>query len=92
MLSYNQLQKRPKDFLAMTGLQLDEFRKLFVAFEATYLQHSPQELTLEGHARQRHVGGGAKGALTEFRGQTRVHSGVSEDQPVAQQRTRGNVG
>lgn len=63
MLSYNQLHKRPKDFLAMTGLQLDEFRKLLVAFEATYLQHYPQELTLEGHARQRHVGGGAKGAL-----------------------------
>jgi hypothetical protein len=62
MLSYNQLQKRPKDFLAMTGFQLDEFRKLLVAFEATYLQHSPQELTLEGHARQRHVRGGAKGA------------------------------
>ena len=63
MLSYNQLQKRPKDFLAMTGLQLDEFRKLLVAFEAPYLQYYPQELTLEGHARQRHVGGGAKGAL-----------------------------
>ena len=66
MLSYNQLQKRPKDFLAMTGLQLDEFRKLLAAFEATYLQHYPQELTLEGHARQRHVGGGAKGALRSF--------------------------
>ena len=63
MLSYNQLQQRPKDCLAMTGLQLDEFRTLLAAFEATYLQHSPQELTLEGHARQRHVGGGAKGAL-----------------------------
>ena len=60
MLSYNQLQKRPKDFLAMTGLQLNEFRKLLAAFEATYLQHSLQELTLAGHARQRHVGGGAK--------------------------------
>jgi hypothetical protein len=66
MLSYNQLQKRPKDFLAMTGLQLDEFRKLLAAFEATYLRHYPQELTMEGHARQRHVGGGAKGALRNF--------------------------
>jgi len=44
----------------MTGLQLNEFRKLLAAFEATYLQHSLQELTLAGHARQRHVGGGAK--------------------------------
>ena len=66
MLSYNQLQKRPKDFLAMTGLQLDEFRKLLAAFEATYLQHYPQELTLEGHARQRRAGGGAKGTLRSF--------------------------
>jgi len=63
MLYYNQLQKRPKDFLAMTGLQLDEFRKLLVAFEAAYLQHYPHALTLNGKARQRRVGGGVKGIL-----------------------------
>ena len=47
----------------MTGLQLDEFRKLLVAFEATYLQHYPHALTLNGKARQRRIGGGVKGIL-----------------------------
>jgi Helix-turn-helix of DDE superfamily endonuclease/DDE superfamily endonuclease len=66
MLSYDQLQQRPKDFLAMTGLQLDEFLKLLAAFEATYLQRYRHELTLAGKARQRRAGGGAKGVLRSF--------------------------
>jgi hypothetical protein len=63
MLNYKKLQDRPRDFLAATSLTLEEFLRLWPAFEAAYLQRSPRELTHEGKPRQRRVGGGATGAL-----------------------------
>ena len=63
MLSYGKLKHRPRDFLAATGLTLEEFHKLLPAFRAAYEKRYPPERTREGKARRRHPGGGAKGAL-----------------------------
>ena len=63
MLSYDKLKDRSRDFLAATGLTLEEFHKLLPAFRAAYEKRYPPERTREGKARRRHTGGGAKGAL-----------------------------
>jgi hypothetical protein len=63
MLSYNTLKDRPRDFLAATGLTLDEFQQLLPAFQDAYAQRYPSELTRTGTPRQRRPGGGAKGVL-----------------------------
>jgi hypothetical protein len=66
MLSYNKLKDRPRDFLAATGLTLDEFQRLLPAFQSAYEQRYPYELTRAGKPRQRRLGGGAKGVLQCF--------------------------
>lgn len=66
MLSYDKLKDRPRDFLAATGLTLQEFTKLLSAFQASYERLYPRQLTCEGQSRQRHAGGGAKGVLRSF--------------------------
>jgi hypothetical protein len=66
MLSYNKLKDRPRDFLAATGLTLDEFQQLLLAFQGAYEQRYPYELTRTGAPRQRRTGGGAKGVLQRF--------------------------
>ena len=66
MLSYHKLKDRPRDFLAATGLTLEEFQKLLPAFQAAYANLSPSERTREGKLRQRRGGGGAKGVLQRF--------------------------
>src|SRR5215813_5502498 len=66
MLSYNKLQDRPRDFLAATGLTLDEFQQLLPAFQSAYEQRYPSELTRTGKPCQRRTGGGAKGVLWRF--------------------------
>jgi len=63
MLSYNKLQNRPREFLAATGLTLAEFEQLLPAFQAAYDHTYPPERTLDGQARQRRAGAGAKGKL-----------------------------
>jgi hypothetical protein len=63
MLSYNKLQNRPREFLAATGLTLAEFEKLLPAFQAAYDHKYPPDRTLNGQARQRRAGAGAKGQL-----------------------------
>lgn len=63
MLSYDKLKDRTRDFLAATGLTLEEFHKLLPAFRAADEKRYPPERTREGKARRRHTGGGAKGAL-----------------------------
>ena len=63
MLNYNKLQNRPREFLAATGLTLAEFEKLLPAFQAAYDQKYPPDRTLDGQARQRRAGAGAKGKL-----------------------------
>src|SRR5262245_40363661 len=64
MLSYNKLKDRPRDFLAATGLTLAEFQKLLPVFPAAYDRQYPYELTRTGTPRQRRVGGGVKGMLS----------------------------
>ena len=66
MLSYNTLKDRPRDFLAVTGLTLEEFQQLLPAFQEAYEQRYPTELTRTGKPRQRRAGGGAKGVLQYF--------------------------
>jgi hypothetical protein len=66
MLSYNTLKDRARDFLAATSLTLDEFQQLLPAFQSTYAQRYPYELTRAGKPRQRRAGGGAKGGLQSF--------------------------
>lgn len=66
MLSYDKLKDRERDFLAATGLTLEEFQKLLPAFQAAYEKRYPSELTRAGKPRQRRGGGGAKGAVPSF--------------------------
>jgi hypothetical protein len=66
MLSYNKLKDRSRDFLAATGLTLDEFQQLLPAFQRAYAPRYPYELTRTGTPRQRRRGGGAKGILQHF--------------------------
>ena len=66
MLSYHKLKDRPRDFLAVTSLTLEEFQQLLPAFQEAYEQRYPIELTRTGKPRQRRAGGGAKGVLQCF--------------------------
>jgi DDE superfamily endonuclease/Helix-turn-helix of DDE superfamily endonuclease len=63
MLNYKKLKDKPRDFLAVTGLTLEEFLKLLPTFQAAYDKYYPPELTREGKVRPRRAGGGAKGVL-----------------------------
>ena len=64
MLSCNKLKDRLRDFLAATGSTLAEFQKLLPVFRAAYDKQYPYELTRTGTPRQRRVGGGVKGMLS----------------------------
>jgi Helix-turn-helix of DDE superfamily endonuclease len=63
MLIYNELKNKPREFLAATGLKLDEFEQGLPAFQTAYEQQYPPPLTQAGKTRQRQSGGGATGAL-----------------------------
>lgn len=63
MLTYTTLKDRPREFLAATGLMHDEFLRVLPAFETAYTACHPLEKTWNGKARQRQLGGGAKGLL-----------------------------
>jgi hypothetical protein len=60
------MSNKPREFLAATGLKLDEFEKLLPAFQTAYEQKYPPHLTQEGQTRQRQIGGGATGALPKI--------------------------
>jgi hypothetical protein len=66
MLSYNTLKNRPRDFLAATGLTLEEYETLLPAFQVAYDTLSPHTLTRPGKPRLRRAGGGAKGVLPSY--------------------------
>lgn len=66
MITYAQLKAKPKEFLAATGLKVDEFERLLPAFAAQYDRRYPAEQTLAGKPRQRRRGGGAKGQLARI--------------------------
>jgi hypothetical protein len=66
MLNYTTLAKRPRAFLATTGLHPAEFEQLLPAFAAASAHLYPVERTLAGKARQRQAGGGRKGQLGDW--------------------------
>jgi hypothetical protein len=66
MLSYETLKNKAREFLAATGLRVEEFQKLLPAFESVYEKCYPSHQTLEGKPRRRRAGGGAKGLLNSI--------------------------
>jgi hypothetical protein len=66
MLTYNTLKDKAKEFLAVTGLKIEEFARLLPAFESGYRTLYPADKTAEGKTRRRQPGGGAKGVLQTF--------------------------
>src|SRR5215510_13957643 len=66
MLTYTTLKDRPREFLAATGLTHDEFMRVLPAFVAAYTTCYPLDKTWPGKVRQRQVGGGAKGILSQM--------------------------
>src|SRR5215210_4523886 len=64
MLTYTQLKNKPKEFLAATSLNPEEFERLLPAFAAQYHALCPADTTVEGKTRQRQPGAGAKGKLS----------------------------
>ena len=63
MLTYEQLKKQPRRFLALTGLTHREFKTLLPAFVQAYQKRYPAEQTQAGKSRQRKLGGGRSTAL-----------------------------
>ena len=59
MLKYENLKKKPKEFLAAAGLTVEEFEAVLSVFGAPYTNHDVEE-TGEGQTRRRRAGGGGK--------------------------------
>ena len=64
-LTYATLQDRPKEFLAATRLTPAALARLRPALAAASPVLSPPDKTMEGQPRQRHIGGGATGVLSQ---------------------------
>lgn len=62
MLTYNELKKKPKEFLAATGHTVEEFAAMLPAFSQCY-QRKYSQVTVAGKQRQRKAGAGRKGNL-----------------------------
>ncbi|MHB8627448.1 MAG: transposase [Aggregatilineales bacterium] len=63
MLKYENLKKKPKEFLAATGLTVEEFEALLAVFGPQYTERYEAGCTVEGKTRQRRAGGGGKANL-----------------------------
>ena len=63
MLTYSELKRNRRKFLALTGLTPKEFQLLLPAFDRAYVRRFPATLTLGGTKRQRKRGGGRKTSL-----------------------------
>ena len=63
MMTYATLQSDRREFLALTGLTLQEFQLLLNAFTPAYERRYPKDRTLADRPRQRCAGGGRKGVL-----------------------------
>lgn len=63
MINYNDLKTNPKNFLAATGLKIDEFEQLKKGFKEAYEKVYGENRTKEGKERKRNKGGGVKGQL-----------------------------
>ena len=62
-MTYATLQSDCREFLALTGLTLQEFQLLLNAFTPAYERRYPKDRTLADRPRQRCAGGGRKGVL-----------------------------
>jgi hypothetical protein len=62
MINYDDLKTKPKEFLAVTGLTLEEFGHLLTAFAQIDHAQTAQQ-TAEGQPRRRQPGAGTKGKL-----------------------------
>jgi hypothetical protein len=63
MMTYTQLRRNRRKFMAVTGLTVPEFESLLAAFSRAYQRTQPPGQTVEGQPRQRSAGGGRKGLL-----------------------------
>lgn len=63
MLTYTEIKKNRRKFLALTGITPKEFKLLLPAFERALLRHYPPTTTRTGAARRRTAGGGRKSTL-----------------------------
>ncbi len=66
MLTYEQLKKQPRRFLALTGLTHREFKTLLPAFVQAYQKRYPAERTQGDKPRQRKPGGGRSTTLASL--------------------------
>lgn len=66
MLNYDELKKKPRNFLSATGLTMEEFEILLEDFRRVYELTYPPHLTIEGKERKRRVGGGNTGKLGRY--------------------------
>ena len=58
MLTYAELENKPRELLAATGLNKEEFEALLEIFSACYGSHQSTTYTQQGQKRQRRAGGG----------------------------------
>lgn len=65
MLTYDELKKKPKDFLCATGHTVEEFEQLLCEFRQCY-ETKYRKQTVAGSARQRQAGGGRQGRLAQM--------------------------
>jgi hypothetical protein len=63
MIKYSQLKEKPKEFLAATGLKVEEFERILPVFKAKLAALHPPGQTKRGKPRQRRVGAGPKEKL-----------------------------
>ena len=66
MLTYNELQAKPRKFVSFTSRTPEEFKILLPAFERAYLRKYPASKTMMGNARKRKAGAGRKGSLASL--------------------------
>lgn len=65
MITYADLKNKPKEFLAATGLRVEEFEQLLPGFKEKLAARQPsEELTTRGKLRQRRRGAGPKEQLS----------------------------
>ncbi len=67
MLTYNNLEEKPKEFLAATELALAEFEIILLVFRMRYASLFKPELNRKRNPRQRRAGDGVKENLRSNR-------------------------
>ena len=65
MLTDDNLNDHPREFLAATWFTRDGFERLSPVYRTSYPQQYPPQLTAKGQTRKRLPGGGSKGVLRQ---------------------------